>query len=180
MSECPCGNLQCVNTNHSRYPSYGYNDCFNWNGARWVLAAEGVVPPDAVVGGFEGETTYIGRAKHNGAIIPGRVIPSRKVCLVGYNYSKHKKHDYQVLCGFEGRFVQTSNGFIPDGALRAGVTKRGTPMYIGLVHVDMKTIVGRIVPEDFCCYIAIDGIEKAYKEFEIYVSEAEYKGNFVL
>ena len=41
--------------------------------ACWVAAANGEIPPNAVVGGSDGEDMYIGRAQHEGGIIPGKV-----------------------------------------------------------------------------------------------------------
>lgn len=35
----------------------------------------GALPPNAVEGGIDGETLYIGRATHEGALIPGKVRP---------------------------------------------------------------------------------------------------------
>lgn len=41
------------------------------------------IPKNAVVGGYyKGEEAFIGRALHNGALTPGTVIKSEKVCIV--------------------------------------------------------------------------------------------------
>lgn len=41
--------------------------------ANWVPVNGGAIPPNAVEGGIDGETLYIGRANHEGALIPGKV-----------------------------------------------------------------------------------------------------------
>lgn len=54
----------------------------------WACGKNGNVPPNAIPGGITscGETLYIGRAPHQGALIPGRIHPSHKnlyVCSDG-------------------------------------------------------------------------------------------------
>ncbi|XP_049548376.1 uncharacterized protein LOC125959593 [Anopheles darlingi] len=149
---------------------YGYEDRFHWDGALWVQAAEGVVPPDAVVAGYEGEITYIGRAKYHGAIVPGRVIPSKQACLVVYDGVERSRRDYQVLCGHRGEFVPKDYDRLRERLFRAGVTKRGAPLYLGLVRLGLTTIVGCVDLSEGVCHIGLDGYEKSYTDYDVYIS----------
>ncbi|XP_035772978.1 uncharacterized protein LOC118456393 [Anopheles albimanus] len=149
---------------------YGYEDRFHWDGALWVQAAEGVVPPNAVVAGYEGEVTYIGRTKYHGAIVPGRVIPSKQACFVVYDGVERSRRDYQVLCGNPGEFVPKDYDRFKERLLRAGVTKRGDPLYLGLVRLGLISIVGCVDLSTDRCYIGLDGFEKSYTDYDVYVS----------
>lgn len=53
---------------------------------------------DAVVAGqdIDGTTIYVGRAFHEGDMIPAKVIPSKQVAYIPYNGSEIAKYDYQV------------------------------------------------------------------------------------
>lgn len=54
------------------------------------------MPPGAVEGGNDGETLFVGRARHEGALIPGKVKPGHSVCYVAWGGTEHGKTDYQV------------------------------------------------------------------------------------
>lgn len=43
------------------------------------------------------ETLYIGRAEHNGHLIPGKVAPSHKVCYISFVGKEIAKNSYEIL-----------------------------------------------------------------------------------
>ncbi len=64
-------------------------------------AKDGVVPLRAVVGGTDssGEKIYVGRAKHDGALLPGKIVPSHGVCYVSHCGAEHAVAKYQAGLG---------------------------------------------------------------------------------
>lgn len=64
----------------------------------WCEATGGIIPPGAVEGGkdISGESLYVGRAYHEGALLPGKVKPGDSVCYVAWGGDEHGKTDYQV------------------------------------------------------------------------------------
>lgn len=63
----------------------------------WCEASGGIVPPGAVEGGKDDdESLYVGRAYHEGALLPGKVKPGHAVCYVAWGGGEHGKTDYQV------------------------------------------------------------------------------------
>lgn len=64
--------------------------------ACWCDASGGMVPPGAVEGGNDGEPLFVGRARHEGALIPGKVKPGHSVCYIAWGGEEHGKTDYQV------------------------------------------------------------------------------------
>lgn len=64
----------------------------------WVDVSGGQVPPGAVVGGQDcsGEPLYVARAVHEGATIPGKLVPSHGCAYVPWGGIEHGKPQYQV------------------------------------------------------------------------------------
>uniref|UniRef100_A0A182JIQ8 Farnesoic acid O-methyl transferase domain-containing protein n=1 Tax=Anopheles atroparvus TaxID=41427 RepID=A0A182JIQ8_ANOAO len=138
--------------------------------ACWVAAANGEIPPNAVVGGSDGEEQYIGRAQHEGGIIPGKVVASHGVCYIAWGGAENPKAEYEVLCDFSGTFVPVSGSDIPPTALPAGESEDGEPLFIGRVNHEGTVTVGKVQPSHGVCYIPYGGQEMAFTDYEIYVS----------
>lgn len=141
------------------------------NAACWVPASDGEIPPNAVVGGADGEDMYIGRAQHEGAIIPGKVIAAHKVCYVPWGGVENPKTEYEVLCDGNGVFVPVSGGDIPPNAIPAGESEDGEPLFIGRASHEGTMTVGKVQQSHGVCYIPYGGQEMAFAEYEIYVSQ---------
>ncbi|XP_011136164.1 uncharacterized protein LOC105181234 isoform X2 [Harpegnathos saltator] len=137
----------------------------------WCDASGGMVPPGAVEGGNDGETLFVGRARHEGALIPGKVKPSHCVCYVAWGGSEHGKTDYQVLCGCNPTWLPCSGGNIPQNAIPGGETEDGEPLFIGRVHHEDTLTIGKVHPSHSVCYIPFAGSEVAFPDYEILVSQ---------
>ncbi|CAG9787164.1 unnamed protein product [Diatraea saccharalis] len=75
--------------------------CAQPDRVRWVEARNGVVPPNAIPGGrvSTGETLYIGRAKEQGSLTPGKIHPSHKTLYMSFGGDEIPHPVYEVLCG---------------------------------------------------------------------------------
>lgn len=65
---------------------------------KWVAAANGKVPPNAVTTGKEGATAlFIGRARHEGLDLLGKVFSPHGCIYVPYYGKEYKMTSYEVL-----------------------------------------------------------------------------------
>lgn len=62
----------------------------------WVAGQGSQLPPGAVAGGQDGEELFVGRASHEGALIPGKIVGSHGVCYIAWGGQEHGKTDYEV------------------------------------------------------------------------------------
>ncbi|CAH1641660.1 unnamed protein product [Spodoptera littoralis] len=67
---------------------------------RWVPASNGNVPPGAIPGGrtSSGETLYVGRARYQLSVTPGKIHPSHNSCYIGFAGQEVAHKMYDVLC----------------------------------------------------------------------------------
>ncbi|CAK9822668.1 C3 and PZP-like alpha-2-macroglobulin domain-containing protein 8 [Anthophora retusa] len=137
----------------------------------WVDSSDGLLPPSAVEGGKDDETLYVGRAYHEGALLPGKVKPGHSACYVAWGGGEHRKSEYQVLCGCEPAWVPTSGNNIPPNAIPGGETEDNETLYVGRVEHSGTLTIGKVQPSHSVCYIPYGGAEVAYPEYEIMVEK---------
>ncbi|XP_043265722.1 uncharacterized protein LOC122405220 [Colletes gigas] len=139
---------------------------------RWIhRSAEQSLPRNAVVGGrdADGTTIFVGRAFHEGDMLPAKVIPDKSVAYVCHNGEEHAKYDFEVLCLGEFAWEFSSNGEVPSEAVVAGQTSDGESLYIGRVLHNGSQTVGKVQPSHGCLYIPFDGEELSFKDYEVLV-----------
>ncbi|KAL1434365.1 hypothetical protein MTO96_011985 [Rhipicephalus appendiculatus] len=139
----------------------------------WVRCRGVHLPHNAVSGGtdLQGEETFVGRAAHDGDVLPGKVVPSRGVCYVAYGSCEHGYEDYQVLVsdGASLGWLPASDGSLPTGAVQGGTTSEGEPLYIGRAHHNGMFIIGKVHPSHKCIYIPFSTFEHRYTDYEVLV-----------
>lgn len=79
------------------------------------------MPETAVTGGrdIDGSTIYVGRAFHDGDMIPAKVIPDKNIAYVCHNGEEHQKHDFEVsqTQNATHHYIQIVQSFIDDHSL---------------------------------------------------------------
>ncbi|XP_068623625.1 uncharacterized protein [Battus philenor] len=91
------------------YVPWGGNECAVQNievccarpeRVRWIECNEGNIPPNAIVGGntASGEPLYIGRAKEQGSLTPGKVHPSHRAMYMSFAGKEIAHKVYEILC----------------------------------------------------------------------------------
>lgn len=149
-------------------------DCFPQDYRRpavWVASMRGNVPPHAVCGGeVFGTIFYVARVNHFGEVIVGKLVPIKGCVYIGWKGEEFAYYEYEVLCNPEN--VQhcwqwNTDCEIPSGALQAGRTREGEPLYIGRKWQNGSLSVGSVVPSKKCLYVAFFGKVYAACDFEV-------------
>lgn len=127
------------------------------------------IPPHAVVGGrdTDGAQIYVGRASHEGDLIPCKVIPSKQVAYISHNGAEIAKPSFEILVGSDVSWNRERNGKVPSGAFAAGRTSTGETLYIGRVEHNRSITIGKVHQTHGCLYIPYGGQELSFKEYEV-------------
>uniref|UniRef100_A0A182FHR1 Uncharacterized protein n=1 Tax=Anopheles albimanus TaxID=7167 RepID=A0A182FHR1_ANOAL len=121
----------------------------------------GPFPHNMVRAGIDtdGDVIYVGRAFHEGDMIPAKVIPTKNLAYICYGGEEILKEDFEVLR--YGAFVWefATAGSVPDTAVKIGMTADGEPLYMGRAIHNGSQTPGKVQPSHGCCYIPFDGEE---------------------
>ena len=129
------------------------------------------VPPSAVAAGHDvdGSQIYVARAVHEGEIIPGKYIPSKNAMYVSWNGQEILKHHFDVYTWPHSRWVPTAHGSLPPGAVVAGNSSSGEPLYVGRTFYQGSMTPGKVHPSHGSLYIPFGGAEVPFKSYEVLV-----------
>ncbi|XP_035917002.1 uncharacterized protein LOC118514324 [Anopheles stephensi] len=150
-------------------PSYGASVPNEFAGCWQYCNINGPFPPNMVRAGVDcdGEVIYVGRAFHEGDMIPAKVIPTKNVAFVCHGGEEVLKEDFEVLR--YGAFVweYATGGSVPESAMKIGETADGESLYMGrAIHGGSQT-PGKIHPSHGCCYLPFDGAEVSVTDYEV-------------
>lgn len=83
-------------------------------------------------------------ARHEGALIPGKLIPSHNVAYIPFGGGEHPHTSYEVLCGCNPQWIPVTGGGIPPQAVPAGESESGEPLFVGRVHHEGSITTGKV------------------------------------
>ncbi|KAL7037529.1 hypothetical protein ACKWTF_009263 [Chironomus riparius] len=121
---------------------------------------EGPFPEKMVRGGVDadGSIIYIGRAFHNGDMIPAKVIPDKSMAYVCYGGEEIEKDDFEILRTGDFVWEFCTNGNVPEGAVRCGQTADNEILYVGRCLYSGTQTPGKVQPSHNCLCNYIDPI----------------------
>ncbi|PSN42633.1 hypothetical protein C0J52_08684 [Blattella germanica] len=139
----------------------------------WRQCSHGSVPEGAAVCGLDkdGTNIYIGRAFHEGDMLPAKIVPSKGGAFVAYGGTEHGKSQYEALCDGILSWQTASGGQVPFGALPVGQTANGEPLYVGRVLHDGSLQMGKVHPSHGVCYVPYAGQELTFQTYDVLVSQ---------
>lgn len=145
----------------------------------------------------DGDPIYVGRAQHNGEMLPAKVIPNKKSAYVSANCLEHPKQDVEVLTQYPGQYgniilpkisfflsilflynnfcllgwVESSSGAVPPHAVSSGQTSDGEPLFVGRGCWAGSLSIGKVHPSHGCLYIPYGGAEYRLENYEVLVQQ---------
>jgi hypothetical protein len=121
---------------------------YHISGASWQFcSAAGPYPDNMVRAGCDadGSPIYVGRAFHEGDMVPAKVIPAQQAAYICYGGEEHSKDQVEVMRS--GNFVWEfcKSGELSEGAVEIGKTSDGEPLYMGRAMYQGTQTPGKVL-----------------------------------
>ncbi|XP_014480079.1 PREDICTED: natterin-3-like isoform X2 [Dinoponera quadriceps] len=118
---------------------------------------------------LDGANLVVGRAMHQGDMLPAKVKPEHGVAYVSHGGSEYTKHNFEILMPAHFNWIHSSHGHIPDHAVEAGRTSNGEVLFVGRAYHNGVPCVGKVHRSHGCLYIPYDGREISKRDYEVLV-----------
>ncbi|KAK7868153.1 hypothetical protein R5R35_003028 [Gryllus longicercus] len=139
----------------------------------WWARAHDAPPAKPVFAGTDlnGGPLYVGRAWHEGQLLPAKVAPAYDVAFVAWNGREHSKYDdqYEVLHLRRGRaeWVEASDGVVPAHAFPVGISSGGRLAFSARAAVEGIVTPGWIAEGNSRCHVSYGDKEWLFKKYEV-------------
>ncbi|XP_035741905.1 uncharacterized protein LOC118450321 isoform X2 [Vespa mandarinia] len=92
---------------------------------------------------LDGMNLVVGRARHNGDVLPAKVKPDHSVAYVCHDGNEHMKHEFEILMPADFKWIPSGHGHVPENAVEAGRTINGEVLYVGRTYHNGIPCVGK-------------------------------------
>jgi hypothetical protein len=145
-------------------------------GLRWVkIHAGNEIPPDAVVGGKDGDGSklFVAHANYAGNWHPGKTRKDWNTTSIEYGGQEVNVQDYEVLAGNEGlSWTRISQGNIPENAVITGHENQNN-LFTCRCEFNGTTQVGKTWQGVNACRIGYGGAGNVVPNFEVLVHSGQ-------
>lgn len=137
---------------------------------QWIpFFAHHDLPSNAVQGGrdSDGSTLYVIRANHEKAMVPGKFSKTHLAAYIPYGNKEHSKKEFYILTGNGYRWVNDSNGHVPNDAFEGGADDDGETLFIARVHFENTITPGKVHPSHKTAFLSYAGKEHRVQNYEV-------------
>ncbi|CAB3235671.1 unnamed protein product [Arctia plantaginis] len=119
--------------------------------------------------GWDDSPLWVIRAHYNGDFVPGKFALKSRAAYIPHGGKEVPVQNFEVLLAAPHalRWLPSSHGQVPAGAIPAGNTNQGETLYIARVNHLRSTTPGKVHPSHGCSYISFGGSEIPYKQYEV-------------
>lgn len=110
---------------------------------------------------------FVGRANHNGDLLPAKVLPQKNAAYVAYGGEEVLVENFEVLCRKELVWEHAAGGSVPQEAVIGGNTGDGEILYVGRAYHEGSQTVGKVQRTHGCIYIPYGGAEVSLPSYEV-------------